>query len=252
MTNKQEVLQQCKVEGLVVKLPSVTLDRKLYVEVKNALELIGGKWKGGKVQGFVFQDDPTELLQEIASGEKRNLKKEYQFFETPEKLADRLVELAEINNPDLMVLEPSAGQGAIVKALFRKEPNLIVHAYEIMEINRLILNKHPDCVVIGSDFLQKDGSIGTVDNVCFDRIVANPPFSKNQDIEHITEMYRRLAVNGILVSIASTHWTFSQNKKETEFKDWLKSVNASIIDIPAGTFKESGTSVPTVIIVIKK
>ncbi len=44
--SKEEVLQQCTIEGNIVKLPSITLDRKNYLEVKKSLELIGGKWKG--------------------------------------------------------------------------------------------------------------------------------------------------------------------------------------------------------------
>ena len=87
---KEQVLQECTVEGNVVKLPNIQLDRKEYLEVKKVLELIGGKWKGGKVAGFVFATDPTDLLNQVANGEKRNLKKEFQFFATPEKLADEL------------------------------------------------------------------------------------------------------------------------------------------------------------------
>ena len=49
---KEEVLQKCTIEGNIVKLPNVQLDRNEYLEVKKALELIGGKWKGGKVFGF--------------------------------------------------------------------------------------------------------------------------------------------------------------------------------------------------------
>lgn len=48
----QEVLQQCTVEGNVVKLPAQQLDRKLYQDVAKALQLIGGKWTGGKTQGL--------------------------------------------------------------------------------------------------------------------------------------------------------------------------------------------------------
>ena len=80
---KEEVLQNCTVDGNVVKLPNVKLDRKLYLEVSKSLELIGGKWKGGKIFGFIFPSDPTELLQQIASGEKRNLKKNFSFSEHP-------------------------------------------------------------------------------------------------------------------------------------------------------------------------
>jgi phosphosulfolactate phosphohydrolase-like enzyme len=79
---KQEVLQKCTVAGNVIKLPTEQLDRKIYGEVKLALEKIGGKWKGGKVFGFEFEQNPTELLSQLADGEKVNLKKEFQFYPT--------------------------------------------------------------------------------------------------------------------------------------------------------------------------
>jgi hypothetical protein len=141
MTTKEEVLQNCKVEGMIVKLPDTQLERKLYQEVAKALELIGGKWKGGKVFGFVFTTDPTELLNQIANGEKRNLKKEFQFFGTPDDLADDLVFEAQIE-PYHKILEPSAGQGAIVKAINRVFPDTKVSCYELMEVNQTILKKN--------------------------------------------------------------------------------------------------------------
>ena len=45
----------------------------------------------------------------------------------------------------------------------------------------------------------------------------------------------------ILISIASKHWQNCNNKKETYFREWLKSVNAEITTIEEGEFKESGT-----------
>jgi len=242
---KEEVLQNCTVEGFVVKLPNVQLDRKLYLEVAKSLELIGGKWKGGKVFGFTFAADPTELLSQISNGEKKNLKKEFQFFETPELLADKLVELAEIKDDD-DVLEPSAGQGAIVKAIHRKIWDKVVCGYELMEINHTFLNKISGLMMFGYDFLTECHTVG------FDKIIANPPFSKNQDIDHIYKMYDCLKDGGRIVTIASKHWQTSTNKKETEFRNWLTTVGAEIQEIPAGTFKESGTMVGSVIIVINK
>src|SRR5664279_1824434 len=61
----RDVLSRCTIEGNVVKLPTEQLDRKLYQEVAQSLNLIGGVWKGGKVFGFVFKEDPTELLNQI-------------------------------------------------------------------------------------------------------------------------------------------------------------------------------------------
>ncbi len=240
-----QTLKNSVVTGNIVKLPEGQLDRKIYVEVKTRLELIGGKWKGGKVSGFVFDEDPSELLDQIANGEKRNLKKEFQFFATPEALCDRLVKLADIHEGDL-VLEPSAGQGAIVKAILNTGKTPVVYCFELMPINQTFLKRIEGVQLLGSDFLFAQA------HNYYDRIVANPPFAKNQDIDHIYEMYNCLKEGGRLVSIASKHWQLSGNKKEIQFSEWLNDLGAEIIEIPAGEFKESGTAVATCIIVINK
>lgn len=244
MQTKQEVLQACKVEGMTVFLPPVQLERSLYQETAKHLEMIGGKWNR-KAAGFVFNEDPTVLLGQIAAGEKRNLKKEFQFYGTPDHLADRLVELAEIRN-GMMVLEPSAGQGAIIKAINRVVPQMLVRAFELMPVNRTILEQIDRCELIGDDFLKHQS------NIKFDRIIANPPFNKNQDIDHIYKMYLCCKGSGRIVTIASKHWQRSTNKKEVAFKNWLDEVNAEVIEISAGEFKESGTSIATCIIIIDK
>ncbi|MFA7307614.1 MAG: methyltransferase [Hyphomicrobium sp.] len=207
--------------------------------------MIGGKWKGEKVFGFVFNEDPTELLSQIANGEKRNLKKEYQFFGTPDELADDLVFEAQIE-PFHEILEPSAGQGAIVKAILRVFPKLKVDAYELMPVNQTFLKKISEVNLIGEDFLTADNKKK------YDVIIANPPFAANQDIDHIMKMYDLLKVGGRLVSVASKHWQTSTNKKETAFRDWLKKVEYDFQEIPSGKFKESGTNIATVFIVINK
>ena len=227
-----------------VKLPSTQLDRKVYLEVSKQLNLIGGKWKGGKIQGFIFNEDPADLLAQIAAGEKRNIKKEYQFFATPDNLADDLVELAEIEYTH-SVLEPSAGQGAIVNAIHREFPALDVFGYELMDINKTFLEKNDHFKLLGSDFLAEC-------DTHFDRIIANPPFSKNQDINHIMKMYEHLNGGGRLVSIASRHWQFAGGNKEINFKKWLDDIGADIQNVDAGVFKKSGTNIATCIITINK
>lgn len=250
-TEAQAVLKQCTVHGNIVKLPDGQLDRKLYAEVKKALELIGGKWKGGKTYGFVFQQDPAELLEQIANGEKRNLKKEYQFFATPPELAARMVEMAELGESDGQgygdILEPSAGQGAIVKAIHDATDGAVtIYCYELMDINRSILEKMPGVKLIGEDFI-KAASVGQ-----YDRIIANPSFTKNQDIDHIRLMYNLLKPGGIMVSLSSIAWTFGSIKKQVEFREWLDEVGAYTEEIPENTFKESGTSIKTMLIKINK
>lgn len=239
--NKQEVLQQCTIEGLVVKLPDLQLERKLYQEVAKALELIGGKWNR-KSNGFVFSMDPTDLLKSVSGGEKRNLQKEYQFFATPPDLADYLVELAEIQPNDL-ILEPSAGQGAIVEAIWRKNKEQRVVCVELMPTNSLVLIKK-QITHFFQDFLTSEC------NYPFDKIIANPPFSKNQDIDHIYKMVSVCKSGGRIVSIMSRHWINSENNKEKEFRNFLDAMDATIEEIEPGRFKESGTMVGSCIVII--
>lgn len=229
---------------MVVKLPNIQLDRKLYQEVAKALELIGGKWKGGKVFGFLFATDPTDLLNQIANGEKRNLKKEFQFFATPEKLADELVELADLKQHDT-ILEPSAGQGAIINAI-NKVCDVVPDCFELMEMNTVILNKSGlRFNLIGDDFFKHNGKT-------YSKIIANPPFTKNQDIDHLKEMYECLSRGGRLVCITSKACMNGSQKKQIEFRNWLQNVGAKCINIDKGAFKESGTMVETQIVLIDK
>lgn len=251
---KEEILKKCVVtEGNVVKLPSGQLSRELYTEVAKALELIGGKWKGGKVAGFVFKEDPTEYLEEISQGIKRNVKKEYQFYGTPDSLADKLVDIAELRylanyktKTNISILEPSAGQGAIVRAINRILPSQEVDCYELMPLNRKFLQKIPTVNLIGEDFLSSS------DKKKYDVIIANPPFSKNQDITHVRKMYEHLKPNGVLVAIMSSHWQHTNNKVERDFRAWLDNLSAEVQTVASGEFKESGTMVQSVIVSFRK
>ncbi|MBW4557104.1 MAG: class I SAM-dependent methyltransferase [Trichormus sp. ATA11-4-KO1] len=240
----EKILQQCTVEGNIVRLPGIQLDRKTYLDVAKKINLIGGKWKGGRVSGFIFEQDPTELLMQIASGENRNLSKEYQFFETPQPLTDKIVALADIKKSH-SILEPSAGRGALIKAINKVLPGKTVDCYELMDLNQSFLKKLSIVNLKGADFLQNDGTT-------YDRIIANPPFSRNQDIVHIQEMYTLLNSGGRIVSVASTHWQHSNNCSEKRFKDWLKFVDTKIIPVEAGSFKTSGTNVAAVILLINR
>ena len=86
----------------------------------------------------------------------------------------------------------------------------------------------------------------------YTKIIANPPFSGNQDIAHVKLMYERLEQGGTLAAITSQHWKFASEKKCIDFRNWLKEVHGEVFEISAGEFKESGTSISTMAVVIKK
>ena len=232
-----EVLEQCKISGNVVTLPDIQLDRKVYQDTAKKIELIGGKWNRS-AKGFVFKEDPSELFNDIKNGDNRNIKKEFQFFATPALLAEMLCKYIPENT--FSVLEPSAGQGAIVQAINKIRPDVVVAYCELMELNRKQFKG--EALYVQDDFLTIDT------DVKYDCVIANPPFSKNQDIEHFYRMV--LVARKRVISIMSTHWLNSSGKKETQFREFLSEMGAQLIHLPAGEFKESGTNIPTCIVVM--
>ena len=101
-----------------------------------------------------------------------------------------------------------------------------VYGCEPMSVNKTILGKINRFVLLDNDFLSVQESKK------YDKIIANPPFAKNQDIDHIHKMYSVLADAGRIVTLASKHWQHCNNKKEREFAEWLHEVGAEVKAIP--------------------
>lgn len=241
----EEVLKHCTFENNILRLPDVQLNPKSYAEVKKWIMEAGGKWNGGKVQGFTFDFDATRVAGILMSGKRCNLKQDFQFFSTPPALADWLVSLSDVN-PDYAVLEPSAGTGAIITAIHKACPDVTVDAFELMPENRQTLEKMSGVSLVGEDFTQGVPRL-------YDRIFANPPFSRNQDIRHVRMMYDALNPDGgEMCVITSQHWISAPEKECVQFREWLQEVKAETHEIPNGVFDESGTNVATMAIVVRR
>lgn len=241
----EDVLKHCTFNDNILRLPDVQLNPKSYAEVKKWITEAGGKWNGGKIQGFTFDFDATRVAGILMSGKRCNLKQEFQFFSTPPALAEWLVSLSDVK-PGYAVLEPSAGTGAIIKAIHKTCPEVVVDAFELMPENRQTLEKMINVSLVDEDFTQGGPRL-------YDRIFANPPFARNQDIRHARMMYDALDPNGgEMCVITSRHWVNAPEKECEQFRNWLHEVNAETHEIPNGVFDESGTSVATMAIVIKR
>lgn len=241
--NLNKDLSMCTVSANIIYLPNPKEYTMInYQDVRKALLNAGAKYKNNS---FVFLNDAQQYIDRITEGEEVNIKKEFQFFATPSELAKDLVLYAELKQYDT-ILEPSAGQGAIIKEI-NKVCEVVPDCFELMDINRNILEKSGlKYNLIGFDFLEVPKSKN------WTKIIANPPFTKNQDIDHVNKMYNCLSKDGRIVSIMSTSWVNGSQKKQIQFREFLESVNAEVIDIPPGTFKESGTMVGGKIVIIDK
>lgn len=244
--NALTVISTGIISGNVFTITGGQLDRRLYLEVNEALQNLGGKWNR-KFKAHVFDADPATKIEDLLlSGETVDEKKLYQFYETPKPVVRRMLELANITYTDdplkmQDVLEPSAGHGAIADEIDQSRCLFRCGELDPKNVEVLIDKGYP---VAEGDFLE-------IDFEQFDRIVMNPPFTRQQDIDHVLKAYALLRPGGRLISVMSPGFTFRQNRKSTEFRR-LVDDRGTYEELPDGAFKESGTGVRTVLVVLDK
>jgi len=243
------VLSTVEIEGTNVRI-TAQLDRKLYLAVNKVLDRIGGTWNR-KAKAHVFDVDPTERLEVVINSGVLDPKVKTGYFPTPAVIVDRMIELAKLQKW-LFVLEPSAGQGHIADKIIeylKYSPKSIMTCETLPENIHILEEKG---YLVSGDFLTFV-DVCNKDHMDFDRIIMNPPFERQADIDHVTAAYNLLAPGGILVTIMSAGVLFRQNKKTVEFRDNIMEQNVTYLDrLPAGAFKESGTLVNTILLRLEK
>lgn len=166
------------------------------------------------------------------------------FFPTPPDLAKRMADLSDIGD-GMNVLEPSAGSGNLCDAVAAACPGADIVAIEInSRLAELLRLKGHD--VLHADFM------AAAQFSYFDRVVMNPPFERGQDIDHVRRAFDWLKPDGRLVAVMSPGTFYRNDGKATEFRTWFDSVGGDRSDLPAGTFKTSGTNVAAVLVEIRK
>lgn len=240
------VLAAAETDGLNLRLTG-KLDRRLYMATDKVLEALGGKWNS-RAGVHTFPHDAGELLGEVlATRHYVDAKKAFQAFYTPAALAARVVEAADIKEGE-KVLEPGAGGGALLRPAIAAGAK--VWAYEIDP------KAHAALVTeffsqfgaggLGDDFM----AAAVPDHPPFDKVIMNPPFSGGQDVRHVMHAAKFVKPGGRLVAIMSPGVVFRQTEPYKGFRAWCEEHGATVEHIAAGTFKESGTDVSTVIVTV--
>lgn len=246
----RSVLERAAFEGGVLKLPPERLDRSRYVAVNAALEALGGKWNR-KVGGHVFADDAASALRELLDSGIVPAKNPDAFFPTPPAVVAQLLHAARLDAMPHggLVLEPSAGDGAIALAVQRQRPDAVIHCVEI-DAGRA--RKLSDCGMLHvwlSDFLAWDD-----DSATYDRIVMNPPFAVDDNatawLSHVWRALDYLAPDGVLAAIVPVSFGFRDDRKHAAFRESIAG-RSTFTRLAVDAFKESGTGVKTGVLVIE-
>ena len=244
-----EVLRNLDIDGNNVRITQ-QLDRNIYLAVNKVLERIGGKWSR-KAKAHVFDTDPTQRLKSVIESGTLDPKVKTGYFNTPREVITKMIDLADLQL-DHRILEPSAGQGHIVDMIVDYLSNgniedVNISLCETLSENITILNEkgyYPE-----SDFFEFAERCRK-SNIYFDRILMNPPFEKQADIDHVTTAYNLLDENGILVAIMSNGVMFRENKKTVQFRENIMSHQTYIEELLLGTFEK--TNVKSVLVRLEK
>lgn len=269
-----EILQRCRIEGRLLHLPE-QLDRKLYVKVNNALEALGAVWSR-KQKAHEFEIDPTEMISKLgkvvdtgqapdaASGKYLDVNP-LGFYETPVEVVERMLAgpIPMVTHRRL-ILEPSAGKGAIIKQLalrgFVSSSFITAIEYDEDRFNKLVTWSRTSNLamqVIRADFLTwRPGAD-------YDLIYMNPPFAVKKEyahpgtsgalayVDHLWKAWNTLQPGGLMVAIAPAGLTYRSDNITSNLADLVRA-HGEVEELPEGCFKESGANIHAVMVTLRK
>lgn len=191
-------------------------------------------------------DEDTGLLNPKTLPAKR-----YGFFPTPDGVATQVMEYLPLRQaadaPALTLLEPSAGTGNLAAPAARA--GAVVDCIEVQPHLAALLRKTRRYrKVICSDFL----ATAPDPNNLYDRVLANPPFDRERDIDHVMHALKFLKPDGCLVAIMSAGTEFRETRKSIAFRALMQKMGAWWRDLPEGSFASSGTYVNTIVLRVWK
>lgn len=248
------------------------LDRDAYLAVDKIIKAVGGKWSRS-AKAHVFPGDAAAALEPVLlTGTVTDIRKQYDAFYTPLAVAEQVIDYVDkppygyagsndgfrTSLAGCMVLEPSAGDGALARAIAARGAR--VDAYELRDIT------WPDLTPAGSATIDGQPAayaacgelrlftgvdfLNVIPSREYDRVVMNPPFSNQQDMIHVRHAANFVVPGGRLVAVMSPAFMFRTTRVAVEFREWLDDQDRHITHLPDGAFKVSGTGVRTVILTV--
>ena len=173
------------------------------------------------------------------------LSTELQFYRTPSKVMSILLDNLDIPR-GARVLEPSAGDGAIVAALIPTGARIDAIEVDIGRAGQL--NRFPVSVQC-ANFLTVNPRPE------YDYVIMNPPFYGTHWMEHVKHAFDFLKPGGMLRAILPATAEVGDTARHEAFRLWASQHRSWVNpfqDLPLESFVESGTRVNTVILTLRK
>lgn len=197
--------------------------------------------------------------------------KHFGFYPTPDDTAERMLSefnlLQPADQPRMRVLEPSAGTGNLARRCISRISVLdewsggrerYRHEYrfdnqvDCVELQPHLAHQLEAEGIYGRVYCQDFLQITPAVTGLYDRIVMNPPFDRERDIDHVTHALDFLKPGGQLVAIMSAGTEFRETRKAVAFRDLMQKMRAKWRDLPPGSFASVGTYVNTLTLTVRK
>lgn len=240
-----KVTKRTEIEALIFNA-SFNRTPELFDMMTNIGAFTQGIFEDAKLEvlTFVNEDDfeRERRRRELADKEKSLIGQAPGYFPTPPKVGETLLDHIDFED-DAIICDPFAGGGAILDVIKNYHPGVKTVGTEINHTLAEIAAMKGHQVTQG-DTYQAQGR--------YKYIVTNPPFEDSGDIEGVLFAYDNLLEDGgTLVSVCGNGCMNNTSKKAVAFQEFV-AANGYYEDLPAGSFKPSGTGVSTLIVVLKK
>ncbi|MDR6954170.1 hypothetical protein J2X65_003538 [Ancylobacter sp. 3268] len=219
--------------------------------------------------GEVLGDGQTQEADPLQE-KKLTPARRFGFFPSPDEVAERVVRNAYVlrpaNQERLRILEPSAGTGNLARRCVKRfDPKDWGHYAERYR-DEYRWDNLVDCVEIQPELANQLTAEGIYNRVTcadflairpnehrlYDRVVMNPPFDRERDIDHVMHALDFLKPDGCLIAVMSAGTEFRETRKSIAFRALMEKMKAVWDDLPAGSFAEAGTYVNTMILRVWK
>lgn len=240
----REALRTAAPDGPALTLPG-PLPPRLYRQVDAALRAAGGRWDKGR-QAHVFPGPARAALDALLARDEvvteADHKKDTQFFPTPAAVVGEVIGLAGLG-PDHLVLEPSAGDGAIAAAaapLAAAVDCIELDSRRAEGLRRAGIFRQVRC----RDFLATAPGR-------YDRVLMNPPFTRGADVRHVRHALRFVRPGGRLIAVMPRNILDRADKAARALRALMDEHGGWFEDTEARAFAAAGTLIDTVIAVIQ-
>jgi methyltransferase family protein len=238
--------------------PPLVRDRVVYIQVHRELTRLagGGRWDRNDCV-YVYNRDPRPELEKLTGQRPLDMPceardKELAYWPTPPALAADLAETVRDLAPGAVALEPSAGDGALVRATLAINPHLDIVCVEA-DLTRAEQLRRQGFAVQNSrfqDYAQRHLDMPEFSPM-FDAVIMNPPFTEPGDryawTTHLELAWALLKPGGQLRAVLPPSIEYGRQRRIAAVRNLITTAGGGWWRPPEDTFTTTGTSARTVV-----